>query len=96
MTIQKVRHCLLILAFGLLSAACGGGDHGATEFTAATLETGVAEEVTLQCDTDTRTCVGGKLVFRDPENNCEFCPCTAPGMFSLPCGDATNASSTKN
>jgi hypothetical protein len=88
MRIQKVRHHFVVLMSGFL-VACGGGGGGDsdTEFTSAsTLKPGIDEVAMLECEPDARKCPSGKIVYRDPKNNCEFCSCPILGTYSPTCG----------
>ena len=40
------------------------------------------EEVLAGCSAEVRFCPGGKVIYQDPKNNCEWPPCSNPGINS--------------
>jgi len=41
-----------------------------------------------QCEKDARICSAGFVVYRDANNDCEFCPCPKRGDYPVSCGVA--------
>ena len=60
------------------------------------------EEVLAGCSAEVRFCPGGKVIYQDPKNNCEWPPCSNPGINSsasqtdTPAADATEPAATSS